>query len=55
MNTQFDDVQEQKGKQMLHLYKNPYMTGWLGWFENTSGKALAFVTLSGQVVPMPKV
>jgi len=35
---------------MLKLYKNPESVGWLGWFEDETGKALAFVTLEGVIV-----
>ena len=38
---------------MLKLYKNPKSVGWLGWFENSAGKALAFVTLEGIIVSSP--
>jgi hypothetical protein len=38
---------------MLKLYKNPKNAGWMGWFEDKDGKALAFVTLQGIIVPSP--
>ena len=38
---------------MLKLYENPKSVGWLGWFEDENGKALAFVTLEGILVPSP--
>ncbi len=38
---------------MLKLYKNPKHVGWLGWFEDEGGNALAFVTLQGVIVLSP--
>jgi len=38
---------------MLKLYKNPKNVGWMGWFEDKNGNALAFVTLEGIIVPSP--
>jgi len=38
---------------MLKLYGNPKAVGWLGWFEDEAGKALAFVTLEGIIVRNP--
>ncbi len=38
---------------MLKLYSNPKSVGWLGWFEDEIGKAFAFVTLEGIIVPSP--
>ncbi len=37
---------------MLKLYKNPKSVGWMGWFEDGDGNALAFVTLEGVIVSM---
>ena len=36
---------------MLKLYKNPKSVGWMGWFEDKNGNALAFVTLEGIIIP----
>jgi hypothetical protein len=38
---------------MLKLYSNPVAVGWLGWFEDAHGAALAFVTLQGVIVAAP--
>ena len=38
---------------MLKLYSNPKSVGWLGWFEDIDGRALAFVTLEGIIIPSP--
>lgn len=38
---------------MLKLYRNPKSVGWMGWFEDEDGKALAFVTLEGVIVRSP--
>ena len=32
------------------MYSNPEATGWLGWFEDASGKATAYVRLNRKVV-----
>lgn len=37
---------------MFRMYSNPSATGWLGWFEDASGKATAFVRLDRKVVFM---
>ena len=39
---------------MLYVYANPEATGWLGWFDDANGKALAYVTLEGTIVPAPE-
>ena len=39
---------------MLRLYQNPAAVGWLGWFEDADGMALAYVTLEGIIVAAPK-
>ena len=31
-------------------YKRPEKTGWLGWIENTKGRAMAFIKLDGTIV-----
>lgn len=38
---------------MLKLYKNPKNVGWLGWFEDMDGHALAYVTLEGLIISSP--
>lgn len=35
---------------MFHRYKIPDAVGWLGWFEDESGNATAFVGLDRRVV-----
>jgi hypothetical protein len=39
---------------MLKLYGNPVAVGWMGWFEDASGTALAYVTLQGVIVRAPE-
>ena len=34
---------------MFKMYSNPESTGWLGWFEDNNGKAVAFVGLDRKV------
>ena len=38
---------------MLKLYSSPQNVGWMGWFEDENGKAIAFVTLEGVIVKSP--
>ncbi len=38
---------------MLKLYNNPKSVGWMGWFEDNGGQAIAFVTLEGVIVRSP--
>jgi hypothetical protein len=38
---------------MLKLYQNPKSVGWLGWFEDGNGNAIAYVTLDGMIIKSP--
>lgn len=40
---------------MFRFYADPKKTGWLGWFEDANGTAIAFVDLSRKVHFMFKI